>query len=624
MNQLRSNSRRRRVRYDRIILITILAAAVICLVVLIIKGPSSIKPLIDEVKGSSGDTKKSDKTNSESTVTPDVQESDKTESTLEAPPADFTAEAVTGTRLSDFGMTYEIEVDGRTVDNYTTDTPFNFGASSDYTDLEGIISFRGNNFRNGGSYGKIGRLDIQYNSDGSAVWGNILKDEWHVPTYSMRKGAGGSYSGSWTGSGWTGQPIIVKWDKETRQHMNMFDWAKEKDELVEVIYATMDGCIYFMDLNGEATRNKLTFQFPFKGAGSLDPRGYPILYLGAGDSYDRSGDFRPAKAMAVSLIDGKVLYEFGQKPDSFAAYRSWTAYDSSALVCAENDSLVYPGENGVLYVIKLNTSYDKTTGSLSMDPSRVIKLRYSSVKNRERGFEVGYEGSAAAYKNYVFLTENSGLMHCVDLNTMSVVWAQDISDDTNSSPVFSVENGKCYLYIGNTVDKTVKDGKGITSFYKIDAATGKIVWQIDREIYTDNHITGGVMTSAVIGENNMKGRAFIVFASYHASHGSYGRLVCINTDDGNIIWEGPLSTYAWSSPVAVYDDEGNGYIVQCNCGGNVYLIDGQSPTYESAIIDKLTITPETNIEATPAVYDDMIVIGTRVSGIHGIRIQSSK
>ena len=70
--------------------------------------------------------------------------------------------------------------------------------------------------------------------------------------------------------------------------MNMYDWAKEDDELVEVIYATMDGNVYFLDLNtGKKTRDTLTLGYTFKGAGALDPRGYPLLYLGAGYDSDR-------------------------------------------------------------------------------------------------------------------------------------------------------------------------------------------------------------------------------------------------------------------------------------------------------------------------------------------------
>ncbi|MEZ4628568.1 MAG: hypothetical protein R2912_10970 [Eubacteriales bacterium] len=83
--------------------------------------------------------------------------------------------------------------------------------------------------------------------------------------------------------------------------MNMYDWAKQKSGIVKVILATMDGNVYFLDLEtGEATRDKLNIGMPFKGAGSLDPRGYPILYLEPGDMY--TSDNMKSRAMVYSLI----------------------------------------------------------------------------------------------------------------------------------------------------------------------------------------------------------------------------------------------------------------------------------------------------------------------------------
>ena len=59
---------------------------------------------------------------------------------------------------------------------------------------------------------------------------------------------------TWSGSGWTGQPLMRKWSREAKAHMNMYDWAKQQEELVEVIYACMDGFVYFLDLeSGEPT-----------------------------------------------------------------------------------------------------------------------------------------------------------------------------------------------------------------------------------------------------------------------------------------------------------------------------------------------------------------------------------
>ena len=615
MNQLRRH-RNRKLRIDRIVLVAILIGAIVCLVILISGKLKSNK----KHEANNSDNGIVDIDNTAAPVPDDDTQPSDTENTPEPTPfrPTLNVHSVQGTTPEDFNMTTDLTVNGEKVTSYTADEPFNFGLGSEYTDIEGVISFRGNNFRNGGSYGRIGVLDIEYDAQGIPVRGRNLEEVWNVPTGGMQKGISKGYSGSWTGSGWTGQPILVKWDRETKEHMNMFDWAKEDDELVEVIYATMDGNIYFLDLQtGNATRKKLNINLPFKGAGSLDPRGYPILYLGAGDSYDKYG--RPAKAMAVNLLDCTILYEFGHRPDSFAI-RDWTAYDSSALICEENDCLVYPGENGILYVMKLNTQYDKEAGTLSMNPSNVVKFRYSTPRNRDKGFAVGYEGSAAAYSHYVYLTENSGIMHCIDLNTMEVMWVQSTNDDTNCSPVFSIEGEKCYLYIGNTVDSTSHNGKGEATFYKIDAETGEVIWSVSREVYTSADITGGIMSCAVVGREKLEGRVFFIFEGYNPTYGSTSALMCVDRENGETIWEGTLRTYSWSSPVCVYDEDGNGYLVAPNCGGNIYLIDGGADTYEKCIIDRFDIR-EGTIEASPAVFDNMIVIGTRVSGIYGIRIK---
>ena len=46
---------------------------------------------------------------------------------------------------------------------------------------------------------------------------------------------------------WTGQPLLVQWDDNVRNIMNINPEKKSKRDLVEVIYATLDGHIYFLD-----------------------------------------------------------------------------------------------------------------------------------------------------------------------------------------------------------------------------------------------------------------------------------------------------------------------------------------------------------------------------------------
>ena len=71
---------------------------------------------------------------------------------------------------------------------------------------------------------------------------------------------------------------------------------------------------------------------------------------------------------------------------------------------------------------------------------------------------------------------------------------------------------------------------------------------------------------------------------------------------------------AWSSPVAVYDASGNAYIVSCDSLGKVYLLDGKSGTLLSKF------DAELNIEASPVVYGNTIVVGTRGMKVFGIKI----
>lgn len=269
--------------------------------------------------------------------------------------------AIAGTQPSKFGLKTGIYVDTEKVETYTRPEPITFGRGADYTDLEGIITFRGNNYREGASYGTA---DIKAGS---------LKKTWPEPvkTGSVSKSGG---DGSWTGSGWTGQPLIVKWPEETKQIMNLYPEKKADPDLVEVIYACLDGKIYFLDLkDGSPTRPAIkTKAGPIKGTCSLYPSGIPMLFVGQGDALPGG----VVKYRIYSLIDYKLLHTFGT--DDPNKHRGWEAYDSSALIDAKTDTLIEPGENGILYTIKLNTKYDPQAGTLSIKPDGPVKFNYTS------------------------------------------------------------------------------------------------------------------------------------------------------------------------------------------------------------------------------------------------------
>ena len=511
------------------------------------------------------------------------------------------------------GMGIKLEVIGEVAESYTRSEKIDMVYGTPYTTAQGIITFRGDNLRSGASYGT------------APVTNKKLTKAWTVDTGELgRSDVNGPVETTWTGSGWVGQPLIVKWPDSTKRIMNLYDSAKAKENLVEVIYATMDGNIYFLDLEtGEATRDKLHVGMPFKGAGALDPRGYPILYLGSGDMY--ASDAQMSRAMAYSLVDFTRLYEFGKQNDTFSL-RDWHAYDSSPLVDAKTDTLIYPGENGILYTIKLNTNYDESAGTLTMNPSDVVKLRYAasrstfpaSTNTSDNKYWLGYETSIAVLGEYGYLGTNDGFLQCINLNTMSLVWAQDTVDDTNGSPVVEVDEavGKAYVYIGCSLHFTAdSEKKGTIPFMKVDASTGEILWKHEESVSTKSGVSGGIQATALLGKNNISDLVIIPFA--RTPEENSGVLLALDKSDGSVRWTYNMEKYTWSSPVAVYDESGNAYILVCegsDTGGKIFLLDGKTGTLLS------TFDAEKNIEASPAVYGDMLVIGTRGMKIWGIRI----
>lgn len=502
---------------------------------------------------------------------------------------------VAATAPSLYGFETALLVENQPVAAFTREDPIDF--SGTYTATEGVITFRGNNYRTSPSYGIAKLEEKKFDT----------KNQWYVNTGSLNKTAYGG-DGEWSGSCWTGQPLIVRWEEATRQAMNLYEEKKQKDGLTEVIYATCDGNIYFLDLeDGSPTRDKISLGFPVKGTGSLYPSGIPLYFVGAGDSM---GD-DCARAFIVDLIEGKIIYEYGYD-DEFSVREDnnrFHAYDSSPLIDVETDTLIQPGENGILYTMKLNTKYDGT--KVSVSPEKMVKWRYTTKHSREDNYWLGMESSAAAWKGYLYLADNCADLMCIDLNTMEVVWVQDTIDDTNASPVFEIneEEGTAYIYISTSLHFTKDDkSSGELKLFKINAATGEIVWEIPYTCETVSLVSGGVQATALLGEKNLSD--LVYFAIARTGGLDRGQLVAIDTKTGEEAWHCDMEYYTWSSPIALYDENGDGYIILCDSKGNMFLIDGRTGT----LYDRINLGGA-NIEASPAAFENTIVVGTRGVGL---------
>lgn len=496
-----------------------------------------------------------------------------------------------------FGFKTQLNVNGLDVDAYYRQDEIHF-EGKEYAEVKGIVTFRGNNYRSSGSYGVANMTSYK------------LCKTWNIDTGALKKSV---KKGEWTGSGWTGQPLIVQWDEETKRAMNLYDSKKNKEGLVEVIYATMDGNIYFLDLDdGSATRDKISLGFPIKGTGSIYPNGTPLYVVGAGDDMGK----KAARTFVVSLVTGEIVYEYGNE-DPFSDRvdnGDFCAFDSSALIDVETDTLIQPGENGILYTTKLNTDWDGRT--LTINPGEVVKWKYETSRTGKDKYWLGMESSACAYDHYIYVCDNSGDLMCIDINTMELVWSQDIVDDSNASPVLEVDpsTGTAYIYVSTSLHWTQNKKKaGEIPIFKINAATGEIMWKRTYDCKTVDGISGGVQATACLGENNLS--SLVYFNIARTGGKKHGKLVAIDKKTGGEVWSVELKHYSWSSPVAVYNSKGDGYLILCDSDGNMHLLDGKTG------VVKDTINLGENIEATPAVYNNMIVVGTRGKKIYGISLR---
>jgi len=500
-----------------------------------------------------------------------------------------------------------------------TDT-ISFADPLEYQSVPGILTFRGNNFRNCASWGTVVSNPT------------TLEQTWEYNSIGTLPSS--SWAFSWMGTGWTGQPLAIQWDYEVQQKMNLYPDKKAKQGLTEIVIAAMDGKVYFFDMDdGKPTRDPINVGATIKGTPCLDPRGYPILYVGQGDSNGVKGTDADAKIgyRIYSLIDSSLMY-FQDGMDARAYRTTWGACDSSPIVNAASDTLIYPNENGMIYTVKLNTVFDKTAGTVSISPETVA---FSYLINGITGSEIGIESSISVYDHYGYCSDNSGNLICIDLNTLELVWIRQLDDDSDVTPVIEEEDGRVYLYMGTEVDwqKTdTLDYQGASYTYKIDAMTGEEVWQTSYPCFTHNgadkgdDVNGGMLGTPIVGKKSISD---LVIYSYCMTNGIYSgnHMVAYNKDTGEVVWDYSMNQYSWSSPVDCYDAQGNAYIIICDSVGQIHLVNGLTGariTYLQLIKNK-GLEGESknaqNIESSPIVINGMVIIGTRGCSIYGVKIK---
>lgn len=451
-----------------------------------------------------------------------------------------------------------------------------------YAAVDGVLTFRGGPRRDGGAFGTV-RVETKQ-----------LQVAW-----TFKTGAGLPPWGG--GAGWTGQPVLVRWPDEVREAMPSLGARLSDPTLVEVIQGSLDGNVYFLDLRtGKPTRPPLRTGNPIKGSVSVDPRGWPLLFVGQGI---------PAKApiglrMYALTTMQEVFFLPGRDP---SARRGWGAFDSSGLVNRDTDTFVVGGENGLVYLIELGARFDPEKRSMAIAP-RVMRYRFG------RGGKLGIENSLAADGSLAWFADNGGELQALDLETFRPAWALAVGDDTDASVVIERTPEGPALYVASEVDLQGDAGKG--RLRRLDGATGAARWVREYECKGgrdgSRRIQAGSFSTPLVGKDDLADRVIFTLCLCPEP----GAVVALAKDDGRELWRLKVGADLWSSPTAVRDGAaGKTWILQADRAGRLMLLDG----LDGKVAARLQL--DANVEASPAVFDDMIVLATRGGTVYGIRIQ---
>jgi outer membrane protein assembly factor BamB len=217
---------------------------------------------------------------------------------------------------------------------------------------------------------------------------------------------------------------------------------------------------------------------------------------------------------------------------------------------------------------------------------------------------------------------------------MRPVWSFPLADDSDVTPTLDFRNGTLALYTGTEIDwqkDIVGNYLGDAYVYRFDPLTGKVVWRTSVPCWTKNaanvgdDINGGCLGSPVVGKKKM---ADLVVFSFAMTNGIYSgnQLVAFQKETGAIAWTYKMNYYSWSSPVDLYDADGNPYLVVCDSIGQIHLVDGL--TGERLFFLQTVKHAGTedeqgagNIESSPAVFGNQLVVGTRGNVIVGVTLK---
>jgi outer membrane protein assembly factor BamB len=423
--------------------------------------------------------------------------------------------------------------------------------------VDGLLTFRGNPTR---SY--LGRGPVPERPQVA----------WTFPEGPMcGPSSEGGVTRQWCGNGWTGQPSVFERDGRT--------W---------VVFGAYDHNVHFVD--GE-TGARILPDFPtgdiVKGSPTIDPDGYPIVYIGSRDNRLRAIAFdRPTPTELWSL-----------DADSIGPTLWNDDWDGSPLVI--NDYLLEGGENSRFHVVKLNRAYGPD-GLVTVNPQLVFHAAGwdQELLNDLAGFElpraVSIEQSVTVAGDTAWFANSGGLLQGWDVSVVRTGQGEPartfrywLGDDSDASVVADADG---YLYVGVEYERGTNRADEVGQMLKLDPRRpdNPIVWSVA----DDNANKSGTWSTPAVLDD------LVIWPTRS------GTVYGIDRATGAVRWRVALPAPVMGSPVVVDD-----VWIQGDCDGTLHGFDVSDTTVPPP--ELWTVTLGGCIEATPAVWDGRIYVGTR-------------
>jgi len=390
----------------------------------------------------------------------------------------------------------------------------------------------------------------------------------------------------WCGMGWTGQPAI--WERP--------------DGVTEMIFGAYDRNIHFVDAEtGQDLRPRFPTGDIIKGSVTIDPDGFPLLYTGSRDN--------ELRIIALDRDEPTELWSLHAE----AVDGTWNDdWDSNPVVI---DDIMYEGgENGWFFAYELNRGYD-ANGNVTVDPRSLVAMpSYDAQLLSDAGPNVSVENSPVAFGDRVYFNNSVGRVIGLDVSDIRngnapIVFDFYAGGDGDAS-IVADEDGMIY------VSTNVKPGQ-VSAGYRTSGNISRSMelgqlMKLDPYADADPFIWGVDLVEGATGDSGTWATPAL-HSGYLYTNIHNGALVVIDAETGEIVWrDSSVGWHSWSSPSVV-----DNTLVVATCLGEIR---GYSLDDPAAPQRQWTLSPgETCLEATPAIWNGTIYLGSRDGYLRAFR-----